>query len=269
MGRLSGRRARCPPGPPARRSASATTESGTPKPERPPSETLAAKIVATHAAGAVHHRPARVARAHASPQRGDLPPHRARARTRPGSARSRSGRAAPGARRRDRSRGSRGSPPPCPRGASARSRSAGSPARSGTRSRARSLRRVEPDRLGVLPGALAAQLDGGVVLPGHHVGVRDHQAVAGEPAAPLHAEPAGGAQHLHHAARRRARTSGSRAIRESGRPTPGSGPWICGNGSKRASAFSMPARRRQVLVQLGRGSPSAGSARAARARPAC
>ena len=60
-----------------------------------------------------------------------------------------------------------------------------------------------------------------------------------------------------------ARDRASRARR-----TPGSGPSICGNGSKRASALSIAPRRRQAVVQLARGSPSAGSARAARARPA-
>ena len=59
--------------------------------------------------------------------------------------------------------------------------------------------RVEPDRVGVVRRPLAGDLDGRVVLARDHVGVRDHDAVPRDPAAALHPEAAGGAEHLHHA----------------------------------------------------------------------
>ena len=59
--------------------------------------------------------------------------------------------------------------------------------------------RVEPDGLGVERRPLAAELDRRVVLARDHVRVRHDDAAAGDPAAPLDAEAAGGAQHAHHA----------------------------------------------------------------------
>jgi hypothetical protein len=56
--------------------------------------------------------------------------------------------------------------------------------------------------LGVEVRPAPADLDGGVVLAGHHVGVGDDHAVAGDPAAALHAQPARGAEDLDHAAAR-------------------------------------------------------------------
>ena len=85
--------------------------------------------------------------------------------------------------------------------------------------------------------ALAAELDRRVVLARHHVGVRHHDPVAGDPAASLHAQPARGAEHAAPRCGRRARTCGSRAIFEFGGGTFAAGPRIDGNGSKRASAW--------------------------------
>ena len=77
-----------------------------------------------------------------------------------------------------------------------------------------------------------------VVLAGHDVRVGHHDPVARHPARSLDAQPACRAEHLHHAAARR-RAPGGRARSPSrARRTPGAGPSIVGNGSKRASALS-------------------------------
>ena len=63
-------------------------------------------------------------------------------------------------------------------------------------------------------------------------------AVARHPARALDAEPARGAEDLHHAGRPPPRTCGSRAMPARGGATRASGPSMRGNGSKRASALS-------------------------------
>ena len=220
-----------------------------------------------HAAPAVHHRPAGVARPHQAAQGGDpaldraapvgvLADHRARPAE---------------ARRLDvvgrRSPGSRARPPTCRAGAPS-SASAGDARDPGRRAARQVVARVEPDRLGVVARALAPQLDGGVVLARHHVRVGDHHAVAGDPARALHAEPARRAQHPHHAAARRAHLGVARDGRVRA-PTPrGRAVDAWGTGRTAPARWSSGPDGGSAAFSSG-GSPSAGSARAARVRRAC
>ena len=149
-----------------------------------------------------------------------------------------------------------------PRGASPRMGRPGWSASAGTRSRARSFFGSNQMASASSGGPSPPSCDGGVVLARHHVGVRDHHPVPREPAAALHPEPAGGAQQLHHAGSRTA-TSGSRAI-ALGRSTPGSDPRSAGTGRIARARGSRPTAAGGRSAR--RGSPSAGSARAGRAR---
>ena len=141
----------------------------------------AAKIGGEHAARAVHHRAARVARPHEAAQRRDRALHGPAPVGVLRQDRSRSGRAGPAARRTARPPGSRAPRPTC---RARRSRSSAARARRrgpGARRIARSLRGSYQTASASSARALAAQLHRGVVLPRHHVSVRHHESRRARP----------------------------------------------------------------------------------------
>ncbi len=93
--------------------------------------------------------------------------------------------------------------------------------------------RVEGDRVGAHLRFVAADLHGGVVLSGDHMGVGDDDAWRGHPAGALDRQAAGGPQHAHHASRGR-QDAGVVSYRGGGAETPGNGPEIEGSGSRLA-----------------------------------
>src|SRR4051794_27811276 len=109
--------------------------------------------------------------------------------------------------------------------------------------------RVEPHRIRVVVGPLAARLDRCVVLTGNHVSVRHDQAVAGRPAAALHAQAAGGPEHLDHAAPGGLDlwVAGDRRV---WRRDPGLGPRDRGEGIEAGEGLKDRAGRGQDVVEL-------------------
>ena len=185
----------------------------------------------------VDHRAAGVAGAHGGPERRDLAPHRTLPVGVLGEHRARRGQprganvVGPVEREAEDRRLAPGPPPSA-------SGSARTPCRLATRRIATSFFGSKKTGRGVEPGAVPAQLDGRVVLPGDHVRVGHHEPVAGHPARALEAQAAGGAEHPDDRCRRPRPPRGSRAIADRGAATSASGPLSVGNGSMRASALS-------------------------------
>ena len=100
--------------------------------------------------------------------------------------------------------------------------------------------RIERQRVGGQVGRVAAELDGGVALPGDDVRVRDDDTRGRDPAASLDPEPARGPDACARRCRRAPMTPLVRRIAAFGRATSASGPVTDGSGSKRASALRIP-----------------------------
>ena len=155
-----------------------------------------------HAPGAVDHRAAGVAGAHRPAQGDDVAGGPGRCRRRPARRTSRVWPSRPARTSYGPLRGKpRIAPRSCRTRGSAASGSAGA-SRPATRSTARSLRESNAIACAGDARLAAARQDARVVLAGDDVRVRDDDAVPGDPARALHAEPAGRPEDLHHARRR-------------------------------------------------------------------
>ena len=219
-----------------------------------------------HPAGPVHHRSARVPVAHKAAQRRDRALHGPA----PVGVLGDHGRGLPESRRLHVVRAVLGEAEDRGRGARLRvhverqRRRASNPGHAQDRE---VVLRVVPDGLGVQRRAVAAELDRRVVLARDHVSVRHDDPAAGDPAAPLDAQAAGGAEHAHHAPPGRPHVGVAGDLRVRRRHVRGR----AADGRERVEARERLAGSAPTAAaprSASGGSLSAGSARAARARRA-